>query len=262
MAARQNLEKAYRAVEGVITPGLKYSQFLYEDVLNSHVNGRVDWLDVGCGHQILPPWRGDEETRLVARCHKTIGIDADLESLKNHRSINTRVLGMISNLPFRDESFDLVTANMVVEHLDVPETQFREIARVLKPGGIFIFHTPNRKGYSTAIARMIPEGAKKKIIRLVQARKEEDVFKTFYRANSPEEIARVAETTGFKVNKLKMIVSSAQLAVFPPLVVFELMWIRLLMTSRFKSLRTNIIGILQKSANPSLGDGRNENETS
>jgi hypothetical protein len=44
-------------------------------------------------------------------------------------------------------------------------------------------------------------------------------------------------------------VSSAELAVFPPLAIFELIWIRLLMTRRFKWLRTNIIGVLQKRGN-------------
>jgi hypothetical protein len=45
-------------------------------------------------------------------------------------------------------------------------------------------------------------------------------------------------------------VSSAQLVVFPPLVIFELMWIRALMTRPFKGLRTNIIGVLRKRRQP------------
>ena len=246
MLLRSTLFEIYRALEQAIVPGLKYAQYLYEDVLDSHVNGDVDWLDVGCGHHILPVWRAEHERRIVARCRKIVGIDADLASLRKQRSIQVRVLGTISTLPFSDESFDLVTANMVVEHLEAPETQFREIARILKPDGVFILHTPNRLGYSTMIARMIPERMKKRLVHLLQARESGDVFRTFYRANTTREIEQAAEATGFDVRQLRMIVSTAQVAVFPPLVIFELIWIRALMTRRFKWLRTNIIGVLQK----------------
>lgn len=246
MPLRPTSFKVYGALEKVITPGLKYSQSLYEEVLNSYVNGDTDWLDVGCGHHVLPLWRAEQEMSLIARCRKVVGIDGSLESLKKHRSIGIRVLGTISHLPFRDDSFDLVTANMVVEHLDAPETQFREIARILKPGGLFILHTPNCLGYSTMIARMIPELVKKRLIRLLSARDEADVFKTFYRVNTPKQVEQFAAMTGFDVRELRMIVTSANLVIVPPLVIFELMWIRVLMTRPFKRLRTNIIGVLQK----------------
>lgn len=246
MSLRSMLLEIYHPLERVIVPGLKYAQYLYQDVLDSHVNSDVIWLDVGCGHHILPLWRGDEEKRMVARCRKVVGIDASLPSLRKHRSIQDRVLGTITRLPFRDESFDLVTANMVVEHLDAPEVQFQEIARILKPEGVFIFHTPNRAGYPTVIARIVPESIKKNLIQVLQARPAEDVFPTFYRANTGEEIKKAAEATGFDVQELQMVVTTAQLAVLPPLAVFELMWIRALMNRRRKSLRTNIIGVLQK----------------
>ena len=42
-------------------------------------------------------------------------------------------------LPFESGSFDAVVANFVVHHLARPETVFREVNRVLKPGGRFAF---------------------------------------------------------------------------------------------------------------------------
>ena len=51
---------------------------------------------------------------------------------------------LISDLPFRSQSFDLVLMLEVIEHLpDIPHS-LREIARVLKPGGTAIVTTPNR----------------------------------------------------------------------------------------------------------------------
>lgn len=42
-------------------------------------------------------------------------------------------------LPFEDESFDAVVSNFVVHHLARPAVVFKEIARVLEPGGRFAF---------------------------------------------------------------------------------------------------------------------------
>lgn len=43
------------------------------------------------------------------------------------------------NLPFEDDTFDTVISNYVVHHFARPDVVFREIARVLKPGGRLVF---------------------------------------------------------------------------------------------------------------------------
>jgi SAM-dependent methyltransferase len=137
---------------------------------------------------------------------------------------------------------------MVVEHLDAPGAQFAEIARVLRPGGIFLVHTPNRRGYSARAARLVPAPIKKTLVYLLESRTGGDVFETFYRANTKEEIEGLAAAAGLDVREIKLIVSAAELAVLPPLALFELVWIRLLMTKRLQPYRTHIIAILQKDA--------------
>ena len=47
-------------------------------------------------------------------------------------------LGSVYNLPFDDNSFDLVTCSSALHHLDNLEKAISEIYRVLSPGGIFI----------------------------------------------------------------------------------------------------------------------------
>jgi len=246
MTLRKILYEIYWKIQGIIAPKLKYSQYLYEDVLYEYVASDTRWLDLGCGHQVLPGWRASQEKTLIEKCNLIIGVDADLYSLKRHRSIKLTIGGDIGRLPLKNDSFDLVTANMVVEHLDDPERQFREIYRVLKPGGTFIFHTVNTFGYYVILARLIPELFKKKLVLLFEDRAAEDVFPTCYRANSRKKIELLARKVGFPDVKVKLVASSAKFIIIPPLLIPELLWIRLTLTKPFKPLRTNIIAMLTK----------------
>ena len=154
----------------------------------------------------------------------------------------------MTKLPFKSEAFDLVTANMVVEHLDNPGEQFREISRILKPKGVFLFHTPNAYGYGVILSKFVPEGLKGKLIYLLEGRQEHDVFPTHYKANTEAQVKALARVNGFEVLQLDLIPTDAIFAMIPPLAALELLWIRLLMTPPFRSLRTNMIVALRKSA--------------
>jgi len=246
MFSRKSLLNLYWKMQRALVPELKYSQYIYEEVLNKVVKDDIKWLDLGCGHQVLPAWRFDQEKRLIEKAGMVVGIDADLLSVGKHRSVHVKLVGNISALPFRDSSFDLITANMVVEHLDNPMLQFHEVSRVLKSGGIFVFHTPNASGYSTMLARLIPEGLKPALIRMLQGRPSEDVFRTFYRANSEADICRLTQSAGFSPLEIRLVASSAELAVIPPLAFLELLWIKLSLTKAFRGLRTNLIATVAK----------------
>ncbi|MBW2422378.1 MAG: hypothetical protein JRH19_27860, partial [Deltaproteobacteria bacterium] len=67
------------------------------------------------------------------------------------------------------------------------------------------------------------------------------VFPTFYKINSPLQIERAIERSGMRRKEIRLIPSAAQLVKIPPLVFFELIWIRITMTEAFKALRTNLI---------------------
>jgi len=119
------------------------TQYLLKCV--AHTNQKkVDSLDIGCGGGILT-----EE--LAAISINTYGVDiseASLETAKKHAKeqgldINYRK-AYAEDLPFDDNSFDLITCCDVLEHVDDLEQVIAEISRVLRPGGTFVYDTINR----------------------------------------------------------------------------------------------------------------------
>jgi ubiquinone/menaquinone biosynthesis C-methylase UbiE len=245
-SARTTSYRFYWKLRELLTPGLRSSQDAYAQTLRAHVNGDVEWLDLGCGHQVLPDWHAKEEQRLVATCKMVVGVDCDLPSLAKHQTIRLRAKGDIAHLPFKEASFNLVTANMVIEHLQNPARQFAEIGRILKTGGLCILLTPNAYGYPTLLARLVPRGAKNRAIRLLEGRGAEDVFPAYYRANTQRALKAVAESNSLEIVKVTMATTDALFAVLPPVVALELLWIRILMTRPFRGLRPNILAVLRK----------------
>jgi ubiquinone/menaquinone biosynthesis C-methylase UbiE len=246
MDIRRLLLKIYWRLQRAIVPALHSSQQVYEEILKERIASGARWLDVGAGSRVLPDWRLQEEKELVGRARMFVALDAERAALRGHRAVACKVVGDIAGLPFRENFFDVVTANMVVEHLARPEEQFQEIFRTLRRGGLFIFHTPNVFGYTTALARLIPKGLRPKLVWLIEGRKSSEVFETHYRVNSRKAIARLARRSGFNVVVMKMISSNAEFVFVPPLALLELIWIRVISAESLEGLRTNIVGVLEK----------------
>lgn len=109
-------------------------------------------LDVGCGGGYL------SEQLAELGCEVT-GVDASVPSLEAARrhaaSQGLRIdyrEGRAEALPFADASFDVVCCCDVLEHVDDVGAVIAEIARVLKPGGLFFYDTINRTLMSRLLA--------------------------------------------------------------------------------------------------------------
>ena len=200
---------------------LTHAQCHYATLLQTSVEG-ARWLEVGCGRCVVPNWAMSEaeQRTMVSRCASLTGIDVD-EAIREHPLLTFKVIGLAGSLPYRDASFDLVTANMVVEHVSDCPAFLADILRVLKPGGRFIFHTPNYWYYLVFIASWVPEWIKRRVVWWLERRRDEDRFVTYYRMNTVTDIRRLGEDAGFTVEQLKVVGSNGSFGRLGPLGVLE-----------------------------------------
>jgi ubiquinone/menaquinone biosynthesis C-methylase UbiE len=242
---RALLYRLYWKAESFLVPGLTSSQYAYYDRLRRLVPGKV-WLDAGCGHQVFGDWMTKEQAEVIASSAQVFGIDADWPSLKQHTAVLNKAASHLSPLPFRSESFDVISANMVVEHLYAPEHELREIHRVLRPNGVFVFHTTNRKAFTIRVAAHVPDRLKTKLIWFLERRREADVYPTHYRINTPSMIRKLAAKTNFSVEDIRQVSTSASTVMLGPVAWFELLYLRCLEQPKFAHLRSNLVVTLRK----------------
>jgi hypothetical protein len=72
---------------------------------------------------------------------------------------------------------------------------------VLKPGGSYVFLTPNFWDYGSLIAHLVPNRMHPWIVHRVEGRQEEDVFATCYQANTKHQIGKLAARAGLAVER-------------------------------------------------------------
>ena len=181
----------YRGVED------NWDDGLFRDRILAVAGKDVDVLDLGAGAGIV------HEMNFKGCFRRVCGVDPDERVLQNPYLDEAKV-GTGERIPYPDHSFDLVIADNVLEHLAQPGLVFGEVARVLKPNGMFLFKTPNRYHYMPLIARLTPTSFHRWVNRL-RGRKVEDTFPTCYRANSRSQIRLLSTAAGFEIVNLALV---------------------------------------------------------
>ena len=203
------LQNTYRARYSAMRPGWRSSGDQLEALVRGYVTPETSVLDLGCGRGGVVElfWR---DVKLAA------GIDPDSPSLTGHRAAGMPILRAVGErLPFAGESFDLVVCVWVLEHLSEPLKVFSEVRRVLRPGGHFVFLTPNLRNPLLVLNRV------GKALPLVQARlvsrfygrREADTFPVQYRANTVGALRALAAAGGLEVTELRVVPDPTYLAV-------------------------------------------------
>ena len=198
-------------------------------------------LDVGAGAGIV------EMMNFRGIAKRVCGVDLD-PRVETNPYLDDGRLADAGTIPYDDSRFDLVFADNVMEHLEHPEEVFKEICRVLKPGGRLLFKTPNRNHYMPLIARLTPHGFHQWVNRK-RGRSQEDTFPTRYRANSRAQIRRLADATGFRVENIELVEGRPEyLRMFPVTYAAGTLYERLVnATPWFSGLRVLLVATLIKS---------------
>jgi ubiquinone/menaquinone biosynthesis C-methylase UbiE len=245
MGAR-NKPPSHRASLIELAGKVEHEQHFYLRMLEENFRPGMRWLDAGCGHSLIANWlRGAAETelRFLREAEMIVGVDIDAPSLAAPSPIR-RIACDLSSLAFADATFDLVTCNMVVEHISKPQNAFSEFFRVLRPGGIVVILTPNLYHFVNVISRLTPFWFHKWVLERLNVRPSEDVFPTLYKCNTQRAMQNCLSRVGFSSYTVHMIPGRPRLANFGPLFNIEFLFYRL--SLHFAQLRETLCAVAQK----------------
>ena len=102
-------------------------------------------LDIGCGagNLLLAAQKSGWNAQ---------GLDVSPNAVKHVRELGFQVFhGELSDAQFPREQFDVITAAELLEHLPDPRAALQEIARLLRPGGMFWTTTPHARGLAARV---------------------------------------------------------------------------------------------------------------
>lgn len=159
-------------------------------------------LEIGSGPE------NPSSAHVASRIAHLDGLDIDKRVLSNPALRSAFVYdGRKFPQEIADESYDLVVADYVMEHVEHPRLMLAEIHRVLRPGGHFIFRTPNIYHYVSLIARFTPHSFHLAWANKARQRDENavDPYPTFFRFNSRRVIRNIAGVAGLREVEMRMV---------------------------------------------------------
>ncbi len=164
-------------------------------------------LDIGCGRT------APNLVKLAGHARTLYGIDViDFTLIDSSGGEGARAAGLhlfrndvraMTDIP--SGAIDIAYSRAVMEHLETPEAAYAEIARVLKPGGVYVFTTPSIYDYGSIAALLIPNRFHAAIVSATEGRAGEDVFPTVFGSNSRRTITRQAHGAGLQVREFRYI---------------------------------------------------------
>jgi SAM-dependent methyltransferase len=137
---------------------------------------------------------------------RVAGADIDPEVMSNPELDDAHLISSDGQLPFDDNSFDVVLSDWVVEHVAEPVRFLSEVARVLREGGSFLFRTPDRYHYVGFLASITPHWFHELVANRARAmnRDDHEPWPTYYRLNSRRAIELAGYGAGFRTVEVRV----------------------------------------------------------
>ncbi|SRR6266487_895954 len=80
---------------------------------------------------------------------EVFGVEVSKPAAENAEKLGFKVFhGELAEAKYPDDYFDVVTASEILEHLPKPQIVLNEVARILRPGGLFWATTPSARSIS------------------------------------------------------------------------------------------------------------------
>ncbi len=156
-------------------------------------------LDIGAGEgigrMILP------QQVIASSCDELWGVEPDEGIKRTDGVFKNYQHAMMETADLPEDYFDIAYAYMVMEHVADPVAFLKAVKRCLKPGGVFLFVTPNGKHYFTILANMLKTLRIDEFTLRVIRRKsllEDYHYPVTYRFNTPRQIDKITREVGME----------------------------------------------------------------
>ncbi len=197
-------------------------------------------LDAGAGSGFLPQMNFKNEVR------HAIGVDPS-PLVKENPFLHEAHISLCNDMPFlTSNTIDVAVSNNVLEHVEEVDSFFREIHRVLKPGGVYIVKTPNKYHYMALIASLTPTAFHKWFNKL-RGIPSEDVFPTQYKVNTKAAFFEVAHRAGFEVELFDLVEGRPEYTrIFTPLYILGIIYERFINFLKLHQLKIVYFAVVRK----------------
>jgi SAM-dependent methyltransferase len=207
------------------------------DLLRKYCRGKI--LEVGAGP-------GNPTSDYLKTLGEPHGVDIDPEIFDNTALKTAAVIE--DRFPFPDCTFDACVSDYVCEHVENPYCHLEEVWRVLKPGGAYVFRTPNRFHYTAIVSHLTPHSFHVKVANRLRSIDGHDPYPTCYRLNSRRKIRRLSRDCGFQIEYMRMVEKEPSYGMSSRLLFLTFAVYERLVNSSvlFSDLRANLFVVLLK----------------
>jgi len=214
----------------------------FHGVCAGAINQGARILEIGAGPS-------NPTSRFLASLGELHGLDRDPVVVDNDALLSAKIL-TDEEFPFPDAYFDACASNYVLEHIEDPRTHLLEVARVLRPGGVYVFRTPNRLYYTSVVAAVTPHWFHELVSNRLRALPTgaHDPYPTHFAMNSRRAIVTHALHAEFSVEHFRIIEKEPSYGMAARFLFMLLMGYEKFVnsTARLEWLRANIIAVLRK----------------
>ncbi len=216
----------------------------YESCVNSLVDHRTEWIDVGGGKTIFPS--NPRLAKLLAEsCRRLVAVDPS-PNVHENRLAHERYRTLLED---HDDSqgFNLATMRMVVEHVEHPGAFVKKLGELVRPGGMAIIYTVNRWAPVTVVSAATPMWFHHAAKRVLWSAREEDTFPVKYLMNSRSSLSTAFASAGFREVYFRYLDDCRTLARWKPTLAAELTVWKALRSVGLRYPETCLLGVYERT---------------